>query len=80
MKPALDLAMKLFPDPKEVFAFEVEEHRKYLLPLASLNISEINDNWEGVVHFIQPIEPFEDLVGEDAKEYHTFYCREVSAK
>ena len=68
--------LNLFPNSKEIFLDEVEEHCKYLLPLATLDLSEINPSWNGSIHFVQPIEPYDGVVGENTKQFHTYYCRE----
>src|SRR5688572_28978586 len=65
----------LFPDPIEVFAEEVELHSQYLLPLATVDLSLIDDNLAGKVHFISPIEPFDELVGDGAEAFFTYLTR-----
>jgi hypothetical protein len=65
-----------FPDPSEVFAKDVDLHAEFLLPLASVDLSHFNPQWRGRVHFVQPIEPYEGVVGEETQESHTETCRE----
>lgn len=68
--------MKLFPAPEDVFSSKVEKHRDFLLPLASYDLSKINNKWSGIIHFIQPIEPYDGVIGENTNQFHTYYCRE----
>lgn len=66
---------KPYPDPKDVFSGDVEKHSEYLLPLATLDLSHINPEWSGPIHFVTPIEPEEGLVGQRKEEFHTYLCR-----
>lgn len=68
--------MKLFPEPSDVFSSKIDEHREFLLPLATLDLSMINKSWSGDIHFVQPIEPWDGVVGEDTTPHHNYYCRQ----
>ena len=63
---------KPFPDPSDVFGGDVDEHRNHLLPLATLDLSYINANWSGLIHFVTPA--FQTENGWSGP-YHTHYCR-----
>ena len=65
-----------FPDPKSVFASDIEKHLQYFLPLASVDLSKLNPSWTDTVHFITPIEPADGVVGETTTEFHTYYSRD----
>lgn len=65
-----------FPDPTTVFNRDIEQHCKYLLPLATIDLSHINSQLRGRVHFIQPIEPRDGVVGEGGDAHFTYSCRE----
>jgi hypothetical protein len=65
-----------FPEPEAVFAADVSVHARYLLPIASLSLRHINPEWSGKVHFVQPIEPCNGVIGEDTIDHHTYLCRE----
>lgn len=67
---------KVFPEPEQVFASDVEKHLQYFLPLASLDLSKINPKWSDTVHFIVPIEPGDSVVGDTTTEFHTYYSRD----
>lgn len=64
-----------FPEPAAVFADSIELHAKYLLPLASINLSRIDPALDGLVHFLQPIEPYDEVVGAGADAYFSRTCR-----
>ncbi len=64
-----------FPDPASVFADDVELHSNYLLPLATLDLSRLDAALAGVVHFIQPIEPYDGVVGDGGDPYFSSTCR-----
>lgn len=66
---------KPFPDPADVFATDVDKHLEFLLPLASVDLSHINPKWHGRVHFVQPVEPYEGIIGEETAAFHTELCR-----
>ena len=65
-----------FPDPESVFSRDVDAHCGYLLPLATIDLSHIDPRVEGRAHFIQPIEPWDGVVGQGGDAYFTYYCRE----
>ena len=65
-----------FPEPDTVFAGDVETHLKYLLPLATVSLKHINPAWEGPIHFVQPVEPYEGVVGEMTTQHHSQLCGE----
>jgi hypothetical protein len=64
---------KVFPDPKTVFASSIDKHLRHFLPLATVELSKVNPEWSGKVHFIVPIGPKDSAVGETTTEFHTYY-------
>ena len=64
-----------FPEAEDVFAEDVEEHARYLLPLASVNLAHLRPGWTGWIHLIAPIEPCSGIVGEYAECYETDWCK-----
>ena len=67
---------KPFPKAEEVFGDDLESHSKYLLPLATVSLEHINPAWSGPIHFVQPIEPYDGVVGEDTPSHHGPLCAE----
>ncbi len=65
-----------FPEPEDVFAGQIDKHAEHLLPLVSVNLGMINNDWEGWIHFVSPIEPYDGCVGEDTQPFHNYYTRE----
>jgi hypothetical protein len=66
-----------FPDVEEVFANRVEEHSKYLLPLAKLDVGRLSSDMTGFIPIVMPIEPAGGWgeVGDRSKAYHNYLCR-----
>lgn len=67
--------LKLFPECKDVFFDDLQQHIEYLLPLASFQIASETGHTTYTMHFVSPIEPYDGLVGEDTTPYHNHYCR-----
>jgi hypothetical protein len=65
-----------FPDAHDVFSADVENHTQYLLPLASVDLSHIAPDLIGTIHLIQPIEPFDGVVGQGSESHFNYLCRE----
>ena len=64
-----------FPDPEDVFAENVAEHARYLLPLATVDLAHFHPAFDQRVHFLLPKEPECGVVGEGADEHFTYLCR-----
>jgi hypothetical protein len=65
-----------FPDPNAVFSQEPERHARYILPLATVEVGQIDPGFPHRVHFLMPIEPADGFVGENRKAHHNYLCRE----
>ena len=63
----------MFPDPKDVFADNVEQHAKVLFPLFSVDLNQINPDWTGQVHMLQYNE---DPYNNDTVSSFNEYCDE----
>ena len=63
---------KPFPDPSDVFAADVDQHRNHLLPLATLDLSHVNAEWRGLIHFVTPA--FQTS-NRWSGRHHTHHCR-----
>jgi hypothetical protein len=64
-----------FPDPVLVFNEPVARHRKYLQPLLSIDLQLCNPSWQGLVHMLNPIEPYDGYLAERTIAAHTEFCR-----
>jgi hypothetical protein len=65
--------VKMFPDPKDVFAGNVEQHANVLFPLFSVDLQQINPDWTGQVHMLQYNE---DPYNPDTVSSFNEYCQE----
>jgi hypothetical protein len=68
---------RAFPKPKDVFAKRIRDHADLLLPVGTLSLSHLSPAWDGLIHFILPIEPAGGYgyFGEGADEYCNYLCR-----
>lgn len=75
--PETDLpqSLKLAPALEQVFK-RPDYHAQYLLPLLTFELSDVFDDLNGPIHFIDPIEPYDGCIGGFTKEHHSYYCRE----
>ncbi|MCS3800256.1 hypothetical protein [Niastella sp. OAS944] len=65
--------IKMFPDPVDVFADKVEQHAKVLFPLFSVDLKQINPEWEGYIHMLLYNE---DPYNDDRVDTFNEYCQE----
>jgi hypothetical protein len=64
---------QVFPDATDVFAAPADASPA-LLPLASIDLSQVNPEWTGTAHLVSPT--FTDgHVGDGTEEFHTCTCR-----
>jgi|GEM_PF-5831952 len=68
------MKFELFPTPEQVFFDNVEKHSEVLIPLLTIDLKDINAAFNGMAHFILPLEPF-DTLGLETGKYHTYYSR-----
>lgn len=64
-----------FPDPNAVFSQEPATHCRYILPLATVDVGQIEAEVPHRVHFLMPIEPADGVIGEKRETYHNYLCR-----
>lgn len=68
--------LTLLPENEAVFAPESAFLAKHLLPLVSIDLSVINSDWQGKVHLINPIEPYECYIGSETTEFADEFANE----
>lgn len=66
----------LFPSPGDVFGNEVPTHSEFFLPMMTIDVRDFGFATTEILHFVQPIEPYDGYVGDDTTRYHNDYCRE----
>ena len=66
--------LQVLPNIEDVFFDNIEKHSELLLPLLTIDLSEVDPTLSGVVHFILPLEPL-DTLGLETNKYHSYYSR-----
>lgn len=64
-----------FPANEDVFFDHIDNHAEHLLPLVSVDLSAINSEWSGWIHFVSSIEPYDGVVGEYTGTFYNYYTR-----
>ncbi|MEF9967465.1 MAG: hypothetical protein RR766_03050, partial [Longicatena sp.] len=64
------------PDHEVVFAPSSLFLAQHLLPLISIDLSAINPAWQGKIHLLNPIEPYECYIGSDTTEFSDAFANE----
>ncbi len=67
--------LRPFPDPSEVFCEPASQYAKHMHPLVSVDLSAIHPQWNGWIHFVSPLEPYEGCIGDATAPYHNAYLR-----
>ena len=65
-----------FPEPADVFANRVDEHSRYVLPAATIDLARVAPGQSGVVHLLVPIEPHDGRLGEFTPNWRNEHCFE----
>ncbi|HEY0076561.1 MAG TPA: hypothetical protein VGB77_20900 [Abditibacteriaceae bacterium] len=68
--------LKIYPAPEEVFAEPVELYARHLMPFVSIDLAVVNPDWQGWIHMVNTVEPYDGSVGQDTHEFHNYYLRE----
>ena len=63
----------LFPEGREIFHNRIEDHSKYLFPLFTINLNEINPEWVGEIHML---EFNEDPTNTEVDSSFNEYCKD----
>lgn len=67
--------IKLFPEYEEVFYDDIENHKKYFLPICSFNLKLIDPTKDQWLHIVSVKEIYDGCVGEDTSDYHTAFTK-----
>ncbi len=65
-----------FPEPTDVFANPVDEHSRFLLPVATVDLARVGLRESGVVQLVIPLEPCDGMLGEFTPSFHNAHCFE----
>lgn len=63
-----------YPDPSDVFADEVDRHLQVLHPVLTIPAAKVDPAWEGVFHFVLPVEPLDGALGETSDDHFGVHC------
>ncbi|MEZ2444758.1 hypothetical protein AB6805_23695 [Chitinophaga sp. RCC_12] len=67
--------IKIFPEYEDVFYGDIENHRKYFLPLCSVNLQFLPQGKDQWLHFVSVKEIYNGRLGENTTSFHTDYTR-----
>lgn len=65
----LEPGIGVFPEPSEVFAPEQPWLAQVMHPLLAIDLSLVDPNLSGTVYLVNPIEPFDGLLGENTQAH-----------
>lgn len=67
--------IKLFPAYEDVFYDDLENHKKYFLPICSFNLQLLDPSKNEWLHIVSVKEIHDGCVGEERSEYHTQFTK-----
>jgi hypothetical protein len=67
--------IKIFPEYEDVFYDDLENHKKYFLPLCSINLKFFLPEKDQWLHFVSVKEIYDGRVGENAVPFHTTFTK-----
>ncbi|AZA76195.1 hypothetical protein EG347_00950 [Chryseobacterium sp. G0186] len=67
--------IKLFPDYEDVFYDDLENHKKYFLPICSFNLQLVDPSKDEWLHIVSVKEIYDGCVGENREDYHTQFTQ-----
>lgn len=67
---------KPYPKYEEIFYDDIENHKKYFLPICSINLKFMFPERDEWVHFISVKEIYEGCLGENTFDFHTAYTKQ----
>ena len=67
--------IKIFPEYQDVFYDDLENYRKYFLPLCSINLKFFSQDKDQWLHFVSVKEIYDGRVGENTTAFHTDYTK-----
>ncbi len=63
--------LRVYPDPADVFVADQQDLARYLHPLVSIDLNEVDDDWHGWIHLVSPVEPAQVCLGSFTKDFHS---------
>lgn len=71
----MSVLIKLFPAYEDVFYDDLENHKKYFLPICSFNLQLLDPSKNEWLHMVSVKEIYDGCVGEEREEYHTQFTK-----
>lgn len=68
--------LKVYPSDEQVFDEPVARYARHILPLVSIDLSAVNPSWQGWIHLVNTLEPYDGMVGQNTQAFHNYYLRE----
>lgn len=66
----------LLPENEDIFAPDSAFLAEHLLPLFSIDLSIVNPEWQGKVHLVNSIEPYDGSIGMYTAGFHNEFAAE----
>lgn len=67
--------IRIFPEYEDVFYDDLENHKKYFLPLCSINLKFFSPEKDQWLHFVSVKEIYDGRVGENSVPFHTDFTK-----
>lgn len=67
--------IKIFPEYEDVFYDDIENHKKYFLPICSINLKLIDPQDDTWLHMVSVKELFDGQIGSSTSQYHTRFTK-----
>lgn len=67
--------IKIFPEYEDVFYDDIENHKKYFLPICSINLKIIDPSENQWLHIVSVKEIFDGQIGDSTSQYHTRFTK-----
>ena len=68
--------LEILPENEDIFAESNLFLAKHLLPLVSIDLSIIHSEWQGKIHLLNPIEPYECYIGSETTQFANEFANE----
>ncbi|MCQ9639575.1 hypothetical protein MP478_09240 [Chryseobacterium sp. WG14] len=67
--------IRIFPAYEDVFYDDIENHKKYFLPICSINLKLIDPSEDQWLHIVSVKEIYDGCVGQNKPEYYTQFTK-----
>ncbi|MCQ9637391.1 hypothetical protein MP477_20775 [Chryseobacterium sp. WG23] len=67
--------LRIFPAYEDVFYDDIENHKKYFLPICSINLKLVDPSEDQWLHIVSVKEIYDGCVGQNKPEYYTQFTK-----